>query len=101
LSNKINDFLLKYNLGVGIGINAGEVAEGLIGTQNVKFYDVLGDVVNVAKRLESYAKKGEILISEAVKNDIGDAFDIGEIKEITVKGKKTPLVVYNVLAKKT
>ena len=52
---------------VSIGINSGEMISGNIGSANLKRldYTVIGDVVNVAQRLQTIAKEGQILINES------------------------------------
>lgn len=52
-------------LGLGIGLHTGDAIVGNIGTEEVMDYTVVGDVVNVAKRLQEQARAGDILISEA------------------------------------
>lgn len=84
------------HLGAGIGLHGGLVVEGLLGSANVKFYDVIGDTVNTAKRIESAARSGEILISEHVRNGTGQKLHLDSGREINVKGKEKPLIVYSV-----
>ncbi|MBI5142402.1 MAG: adenylate/guanylate cyclase domain-containing protein [Nitrospirae bacterium] len=83
-----------YNLGVGIGLNSGPLVEGLLGSAEVKFYDVIGDTVNTAKRMESAAQTAEVLISESIRNAVGQTFRTGPRREIVAKGKENPLAVY-------
>jgi class 3 adenylate cyclase len=52
-------------LGLGIGLHSGEAIVGNIGSEQVMDYTVVGDVVNVAKRLQDIAKGGQTLLSEA------------------------------------
>jgi class 3 adenylate cyclase len=52
------------NLGLGIGLHSGEAIVGNIGSEQVMDYTVVGDVVNVAKRLQDIAHGGQILLSE-------------------------------------
>lgn len=51
-------------LGLGIGLHSGEAIVGNIGSEKVMDYTVVGDVVNVAKRLQEIATGGQIMLSE-------------------------------------
>jgi adenylate cyclase len=94
LRTQVNQLLAEQKLGAGIGLNTGEVVEGLLGSSQVKFYDVVGDAVNVAKRIESQAVSGEILAADRVRLGLSSAVRFGVKREITVKGKTGPLTVY-------
>ncbi|MDQ7030205.1 MAG: adenylate/guanylate cyclase domain-containing protein [Ardenticatenia bacterium] len=77
-----------HGLHVGIGIHWGAVVEGLIGGREVKFYDVIGDTVNTAQRIEKGASKGQILISEkAYRHLPPEKFEAGPTMRISVKDK--------------
>jgi class 3 adenylate cyclase len=91
---QINQLLGRHGLGVGIGLHTGPMVEGLLGSKDVRFYDVIGDTVNTAKRIESSAISGEVLISDAVRIVIGATFRAGPKRYVTVKGKEEPVVVY-------
>jgi adenylate cyclase len=70
-----------------MGINSGEVVGGIVGT--TKFhYDVCGDAVNVASRMESQGVPGKIQIGEATFNLINDIFgcELRGAQEIKGKG---------------
>lgn len=85
----------EYQLGVGIGVHIGNVMEGLLGGANVKFYDVIGDPVNTAKRIESYAKAGQIWLSHDTLKELSSAkVSVGEPQSVLVKGKDEPLQIY-------
>ena len=82
--------LAPFGLAAGFGVHAGPVVEGLLGSESVKAYDVLGDTVNVANRLCAAASGGEILVSEeAAATGAGDT----PVRELRVKGKSQPLRV--------
>jgi len=60
-------------LGLGAGIHSGEAIVGNIGSERLMDYTVIGDTVNVARRLQESAKPGEILISDAVYQLVPDS----------------------------
>jgi class 3 adenylate cyclase len=96
LRAQLNPAFQKDGLGVGIGLHFGPLMEGLLGSAGVKFYDVIGDTVNTAKRIESAAESGEVLISENVRRMSEGAFRLGAGREISAKGKENLVMVYAV-----
>jgi class 3 adenylate cyclase len=76
------------DLGVRIGINSGEVVAGIIGRKRF-IYDLWGDSVNIASRMESHGVVNEIQISESTYREVKDVFDCVERGEIEIKGKGT------------
>ncbi len=83
---------------VGIGINSGEMLAGNIGSQKKMEYTVVGDNVNVASRLTSMAKPGEILISGQTYALIRDNISVKVERRgmAAVKGKKIKIDIFNV-----
>ncbi|MGH9175400.1 MAG: adenylate/guanylate cyclase domain-containing protein, partial [Vicinamibacterales bacterium] len=84
-------------VGFGIGLNAGQAIVGNIGTSQLMNYTAIGDVVNVAARLQSEARSGEILISEAILDRVRDAVVFEELSEIYVKGRSEPVLTFKLL----
>ncbi|HHY73790.1 MAG TPA: CHASE2 domain-containing protein [Bacillus bacterium] len=90
----------KYGRAVyfGVGINSGPAVIGNIGSTDRLDYTAIGDTVNLAARLESNAKPGQILISENTYERIKDLFVITPLEAIQVKGKEKPVQIYSVEA---
>ena len=84
-------------LDLHIGVNTGMVIAGIIGSDLRMSYTVMGDTVNVASRLESAAKGGQIFVSRNTYRLTRGAFAFQELDPIKVKGKREPLLVYELL----
>ncbi len=86
-------------LKVSIGINSGEMVSGNIGSSTLKRldYTVIGDVVNVAARLQAAANVNQILISASNFEKIKESFQCKEVGLIILKNKKEPLHAYEVV----
>jgi len=73
-------------LQVRIGINSGPLIAGVLG--NIRMvYDVWGDTVNTASRMEKYGTPGRIHVSTATRNLLGGQFRFEAREPIEVKGK--------------
>jgi class 3 adenylate cyclase len=81
------------DLTVRIGIHTGPAVAGVIGTRKL-FYDVWGDTVNTASRMESHGSAGRIQVTEDARRALGDAFRFEKRGTVEIKGKGEMEVYY-------
>jgi adenylate cyclase len=86
-----------YDLGFGVGISQGYATLGQIGFAERMDYTAIGTVTNLAARLCSEAKDGQILISRRVAVAVEDDAKLEEIGEVSLKGLSQAVAVYNVV----
>ena len=83
-SKNDSDNIMAYD--IRIGVNTGAVVAGVVGTKKFA-YDIWGDTVNVAARMESNSERGRINISQNTYELIKDSYDCEYRGEIEVKNK--------------
>jgi class 3 adenylate cyclase len=84
----VHDLATRRNLPIKlrIGLNTGPVVAGVIGRRKM-LYDLWGDTVNVASRMESTSEAGCIQVSRATRDALDDTFAFSEARVLDVKGR--------------
>jgi adenylate cyclase len=83
-------------LDVGIGINSGEAIVGNIGSEKRMEFTVIGDMVNIAHRLQARARGGDILIGDQTLAHVQHLVTVYETTEEPVKGRQRPVRAHSI-----
>ena len=90
----------EFQLSFSIGVDLGESVLGLVGTEKRLEFTAIGDSVNTAKRLQEYARPGQIVISAATWHLVKDQVEVRKLDPFTAKGKTGLLSVFEVIGLK-
>jgi adenylate cyclase len=85
-------------LAFGVGINKGRTVAGVMGSDRLMEFTVIGDAVNLAARVEGLTRTlgVDILVTEAVREALDHRFAVRQMPATAVKGKVEPIVTFAV-----
>jgi adenylate cyclase len=86
-----------YELGLGIGVAFGPATLGTVGFEDRIDYAAIGPVTNLAARLCAEARGGEVLVSGAVRDALGDRLVAIALDALRLKGFREPVPAYRAL----
>lgn len=90
------DFGVEMRL--AIGINSGDAIVGNVGSRERMEYTVIGDVVNVAARLETIAAPDQVLLSAKTLHAAGEGFEVRRLGERKLTGRSEGVEIYELVA---
>ncbi len=91
----------EHRLGFGIGITSGPVIVGNVGSEAIHNYTAIGRSINMAHRIQSQAKAGQILLSNAAYQQVKNHIIARKLGLIHLKGHAEPDLIFEVLGKAT
>jgi class 3 adenylate cyclase len=78
-----------------VGVSSGDVHAGLVGAATGhRKHGIVGDVVNLAARLQAAAPVGGVLVSETTFRELGSRAIVEAVPPMQVKGKRDPVTAY-------
>ena len=83
-------------LHIGIGLHAGEVIVGNIGSQKRAKYGIIGSPVNLTHRIQGQARAGEVMVSETILHHSPELLSVYRTFETHLKGIAHPVILYAV-----
>lgn len=86
----------QFRLNVNFGINTGNAVVGNVGTEDVMDYTAIGDVVNLAQRLQDLSTGGVITIGDYTYQQIKDRAEVVACGARQVRGREEPVYIYQV-----
>jgi class 3 adenylate cyclase len=82
------------HLETGIGVNAGPVVVGTVGSETRAKYGIVGSTVNLTQRIQTEAGPGETILSQAVVSGIGRCLILSRSFEVRPRGVSRPLTLH-------
>jgi adenylate cyclase len=87
------------HLTIGIAVNTGTAMVGYIGVGERAEFNVAGDTVNIASRMESFARPNRLLVGKSTMQTIEGKFPVRPIGEIDMRGRSLPVQIYEVASR--
>ena len=84
------------DLGYGVGVHTGEAMVGNLGSDEYQNFTAIGDTVNVAARLQTQARAGEVICSAAVLAAAGAGVTATPLGALELKGRRTPVEAFRI-----
>jgi class 3 adenylate cyclase len=81
---------------IGIGVTTGDVAAGLLGSEEHVEYSVVGDVVNLAQRIQAWAGPGEVVVDDATYAAVKPSVRAVALSHQRVKGREAIVAAYRI-----
>ena len=81
-----------------LGVNTGAAVVGNVGAGRHRSYTVIGDTTNVAARIQALAEPGQVLIGALTRRRLGDRARVRDLGPQELKGKGSPVQVYELMA---
>jgi class 3 adenylate cyclase len=97
--DEVNEWNIKNRyplMEMGIGLNSGETIVGNIGSTKSMKYNVIGNTVNLASRIESFSTGNQVMISENTYKLTQAELRVGQTMEVSAKGLREPIMVYQI-----
>lgn len=87
----------KQRIIIGVAINTGKAMVGYIGTKERAEFNVMGDTVNVAFRMQEYARPYKIIVGPATVAAISDKYKFRRVGAVSLRGREQSIQAYEVL----
>jgi adenylate cyclase len=87
----------EHPLNLRLSIKAGRAVVGYVGTSERVEFTVLGDLVNVAKGMNSFANPNRIVVGEEIYKSTSKLYEMVKLESITVKGRKGQVKIFEVI----
>lgn len=87
----------KQRIIIGVAINTGQAMVGYVGTKERAEFNALGDTVNVAFRMQEYARPYKIIVGPATVAAISDKYQFRRVGAVNLRGREQSIQVYEVL----